>query len=61
MTIEKTLKSCIRKSKKSRYSIALGAKVDHAVLRRFMNGERQIKLNTADRLAKYFKLKLVKK
>lgn len=57
-TIKKKLQSAVRKSKQTRYRIAIDSGVDHAVLRRFMSDERQIKLDTADRLAKYFKLKL---
>lgn len=58
MTIAKKLKNKILKSKQTRYRIAIDSGVDHAVLRRFVKGERGIKLDTADRLAKYFKLKL---
>ena len=45
-------------SGESKYSIAVGSGVDHAVLRRFLCGERDIKLKTADRLAKYLNLEL---
>ena len=39
----------------------MGAGIDHAVLRRFMNKERDIKLKTAESLAEYLDLELVKK
>lgn len=50
----------IQSGKQTKYSIAVGSGVDHAVLRRFLTGERDIKLKTADRLAKYLKLDLKK-
>ena len=50
----------IQSGKQTKYSIAVGSGVDHAVLRRFLTGERDIKLKTADRLAKYLKLELKK-
>lgn len=58
MTITKKLRNKILKSKQTRYRIAVDSGVDHAVLRRFAKGERDIKLDTADRLARYFKLKV---
>jgi transcriptional regulator with XRE-family HTH domain len=48
-------------SEKTRYAIAVGSGVDHAVLRRFMRGERDIKLTTAEHLAEYLNLELVQK
>ena len=50
----------IKSGKATKYAIAVGAGVDHAVLRRFLTGERDIKLKTADRLAKYLNLELKK-
>jgi hypothetical protein len=61
MTLAESLKAAILNSKQSRYAIARGAHIDHAVLRRFMNGERDIKLKTADSLASYLDLELQKK
>lgn len=61
MTLTESLKAAILNSKQSRYAIARGAQIDHAVLRRFMNGERDIKLKTAESLATYLDLELVKK
>lgn len=40
MSISKALKDEIIRSKQTRYAIAVGAGVDHAVLRRFLSGER---------------------
>ena len=61
MSISKALKDEIIRSKQTRYAIAVGAGVDHAVLRRFLSGERDIKLHTAERLAGYLGLGLRKR
>lgn len=58
MSLREQLIDAINSSKKTRYTIALGAKVDHAVLRRFLIGERDIRLATAERLARYLGLEL---
>jgi len=60
MSLSKALRDAIRQSKESRYRISLESGVDHAVLRRFVNKERDITLGTADKLAAYFKLELTK-
>jgi plasmid maintenance system antidote protein VapI len=59
--MSQALRAEIIRSKKTRYAIAVGAGVDHAVLRRFLNGERDIKLHTAERLAGYLGLQLRKR
>lgn len=56
--LSEQLKKAVKRCKKTRYRIAVDSGVDHAVLRRFMTGERDIKLQTAERLATYLKLKL---
>jgi hypothetical protein len=61
MTLSESLRKAVLTSKKTRYAIAVGAGVDHAVLRRFMRGERDIKLTTAEHLADYLGLELAKK
>lgn len=61
MTISEELRTAILKSKLTRYAIAVGSGIDHAVLRRFMNGERDIKLRTADQIANFLGLELAKK
>lgn len=61
MTLSESLRAAILNSKQTRYAIARGAQIDHAVLRRFMNRERDIKLKTAESLAHYLELELVKK
>ena len=61
MTLSESLRAAILNSKKTRYAIARGSSIDHAVLRRFMNRERDIKLKTAESLAEYLELELVKK
>jgi len=59
--ISEELKKAILSSKKTKYAIAVGSGIDHAVLRRFLNGERDIKLKTADQLASFLGLELYKK
>lgn len=49
--IAKTLRSAIKNSKKSVYQIAKDAGVAHPVILRFISGERDIRLATADKLA----------
>jgi hypothetical protein len=61
MTLSERLRKAVLTSKQTRYAIAIGSGVDHAVLRRFMRGERDIKLKTAESLAEYLGLELVKK
>lgn len=61
MTISEQLLKAIKSAKQTRYAIAVGAGVDHAVLRRFLQGERDIKLRTAEKLAQYLQLELTKK
>lgn len=61
MRLSDTLREAILSSKKSRYAIAVGSGVDHAVLRRFVTRERDIKLDTADRLAEFLGLELTRR
>lgn len=61
MILSEALRAAILNSKQTRYAIARGAQIDHAVLRRFMNRERDIKLKTAESLAEYLELELVKR
>ncbi|MFO0417637.1 MAG: helix-turn-helix domain-containing protein [Pseudomonadota bacterium] len=61
MKISERLRKAVLTSKKTRYAIAVGSGVDHAVLRRFMRGERDIKLTTAENLAEYLELELVQR
>ena len=60
MSISEQLRNAILSSKKTRYAIAVGAGVDHAVLRRFLKRERDLKLATADKLATYLSFELKK-
>jgi hypothetical protein len=60
MSLSKALRDAVRQSKESRYRISIDSGVDHAVLRRFMTKERDITLQTAEKLAAYFKLELTK-
>lgn len=61
MNLSDRLRVAVLSSKRSRYAIAIGAGIDHAVLRRFMNKERDIKLKTAEQLCEYLELELVKR
>jgi hypothetical protein len=61
MTLSEKLRKSILSSKKSRYAIAIGSGIDHAVLRRFLRGERDIKLRTAELLCDYLGLELTSK
>jgi plasmid maintenance system antidote protein VapI len=61
MNLTERLRKAILTSKQSRYAIAIGAGIDHAVLRRFVHGERDITLATAEHLAEYLGLELVSK
>ena len=61
MKLSDRIRKAVLSSKKTRYAIAIGSGVDHAVLRRFMRGERDIKLATAEHLAEYLNLELVYK
>lgn len=61
MKLSESLRKAVMTSKKTRYAIAIGSGVDHAVLRRFMKGERDIKLTTAEHLADYLELELMPK
>jgi plasmid maintenance system antidote protein VapI len=60
-TMSQALRAEIIRSKKTRYAIAVGAGIDHAVLRRFINGERDITLQTADKLSSFLGLGLVRR
>ena len=57
-SISKTLINAIEKSKETKYAIAINSGVDHAIIRRFISGERDIKLATAEKLASYLNLEL---
>jgi hypothetical protein len=61
MSLSEKLRKTIISSKQSRYAIAVGSGIDHAVLRRFVRGERDIKLRTAESLCAYLGLELVTK
>jgi predicted transcriptional regulator len=54
------IKKAIADSGLSIYMLAKESGVSQPVLHRFMAGERDIKLATADKLAKYLKLRLTK-
>lgn len=57
-TLSEQLRRAIVDSGLSQYRIALDTDVAQAVLARFLAGERDIRLATADKLAAYLRLKL---
>ncbi len=58
ITMTDTLRKAVRRSKRSLYAIAAGAKVKRPSLSRFMAGTQSLRLDMADRLAGYFGLEL---
>ncbi len=57
--IDRQLLDFIKKSKLSRYQISKQCGVSQGILSRFVNGTRDITLETAARIAKVLKVKLV--
>ena len=57
-TMSEALREAIRRSDKSVYQIAKAANVSQIVVSRFLSGERDIRMETADRLAEVLGLKL---
>jgi len=53
------LREAIKRSRKSVRRLATDARVSEVVLQQFMDGERDLRLATAERLAQILKLKLV--
>ena len=57
-TLSTALRDAIRRSEMSAYQIAKAANVSQIVVSRFLSGERDIRMETADRLAEVLGLKL---
>lgn len=57
-SLSETLKRAIRDSDQSEYQIAKSAGVSQIVISRFLSGERDIRVATADRIADALGLKL---
>jgi hypothetical protein len=57
-SLSEDLREAIRRSGKSVYQIAKAANVSQIVVSRFLSGERDIRMETADRLAEVLDLKL---
>ena len=57
-SLSEVLREAIRSSGKSVYQIAKAANVSQIVVSRFLSGERDIRMETADRLAESLDLKL---
>jgi plasmid maintenance system antidote protein VapI len=60
LTMANILKAAIQESGETVAAIARGAGIAQPVLHRFVAGERDLTLRTADKLAAYFKLELRK-
>ncbi len=58
MTLAHTIRNAMKADPRSMYRIALDSGVALAVLSRFMRGQRDITLDTADRLCRALRLKL---
>jgi DNA-binding phage protein len=58
--LSQALRDALRASDKSMYQIAKDAGVSQIVLSRFVSGERDIRMATADKLAEALGLKLAK-
>ena len=57
-SLSEDLRLAIRRSGKSIYQIAKAANVSQIVVSRFLTGERDIRMETADRLAEVLDVKL---
>jgi ribosome-binding protein aMBF1 (putative translation factor) len=57
-SLSESLREAIQRSGKSAYQIAKAANVSPIVVSRFLSGERDIRMETADRLAEVLALKL---
>jgi transcriptional regulator with XRE-family HTH domain len=57
-TITEVLRAAIEKSGLTRYRIAKESGIPESNLRRFVQGEMSVRLDSADRLAAYFGLRL---
>lgn len=57
-SLSKALREAIRNSGKSVYQIAKAANVSQVVVSRFISGERDIRMQTADRLAEVLGLEI---
>ena len=60
MSLTAQLRSTIKNSGATIYRIAKDSGTPYAVVHRFARGRRQIKLDQADKLAAYFRMKLTK-
>ena len=58
-SLSETLKRAIRESEMTQYQIAKRARISQIMISRFLSGERDIRLQTADRLANALGLKLI--
>ena len=57
-SLSEALRTAIRESDKSVYQIAQDADISQIVISRFLSGQRDIRLRTADKLAAVLRVKL---
>lgn len=57
-TLSAQLRSAVTESGKSQYRIAKATGISQPAITRFVNGDRSISLETADKLAAYFGMSL---
>lgn len=60
VSLSTDLRQAIENSGQSLYFIARETGIDHAVLGRFVRGERDLRLTTAEKLSDYFRMRLTK-
>jgi transcriptional regulator with XRE-family HTH domain len=60
MSLTKQLKQAVKQSNLTTYAVAKGAGVPVPTLSRFLRGERDIRLATADKLAAFFQMHLTR-
>lgn len=61
MNLVQRLRKAVRGSRLSLYAVAKGAEIDYAALHRFMAQQRDIRLETASKLAGFLGLDLTSK
>ena len=60
MSIADAIREAAESSGKSWYEIAKKSGVNYAAIHRFLSGESDIRLSTADKLAEYFGMRMTK-
>lgn len=58
MSIDQQLRQAVKRSGLTRYRIAHGSGVDYAVLSRYLDDARDLRLSNVEKLAAFFQMKL---